>query len=60
MKKTLLTLALTTAVSFPAMASDWATYKVTVTNASNHQVLTPPLVVTHSPDFSLFSGRHSQ
>jgi len=38
-----------------AHASDWANYRLTLTNATAHQVITPPLIVVHHTDFSLFS-----
>ena len=49
MKKTLTALLSVFAInSSIAIASDkCATYEVTVTNASTHQVLTPPLLVAH-------------
>ena len=37
-----------------AMASDWKTYRVTITNATSHHVITPPLIVVHNSDFKLF------
>jgi len=57
MKKTLTALLSVFAInSSIAMADDrWATYEITVTNASAHQVLTPPLVVAHKRNFSLFT-----
>lgn len=55
MKKSLLSLALIGAISSPVMADGWATYQVTITNATSHQVLTPPLVVTHNDNFQLFT-----
>lgn len=38
-----------------AHADDWANYRLTVTNATTHQVITPPLIVVHRAGFSLFS-----
>lgn len=55
MKTILTSLALTTIISSPVIADDWANYEVTITNATNHQVLTPPLLVTHNDKFQLFS-----
>lgn len=55
MKKFLSTLILATAMIGSAQASGLATYQVTITNATSHQVLTPPLVVTHKHKFSLFN-----
>ena len=40
--------------SCSVMASDWNTYKVTVTNATSHHVLTPPVIVIHNRHFNLF------
>ena len=36
------------------MASDWNNYRVTVTNATTHHVITPPLIVIHNRHFKLF------
>lgn len=36
------------------MASDWNNYRVTITNATAHQVITPPLIVIHNKKFNLF------
>lgn len=55
MKKSLISLALLATVSSPVMADGLATYEITITNATSHQVLTPPLLVTHSDDFQLFA-----
>ncbi len=53
--KTLLTIfGLATALSTPAVASEWATYTVTITNATNKQVITPPVIITHNRYFKLF------
>lgn len=38
-----------------AHARDWANYRLTLTNATTHQIITPPLIVVHRDDFSLFS-----
>ena len=39
-----------------AMADDdGATYRVTITNATNHQVITPPLIATHRSRYYLFN-----
>lgn len=37
-----------------AYAENMKWYRVTITNASGHQVLTPPLVVAHQKGYSLF------
>lgn len=55
MKTLLTTILLCTAVVTTAGASDkWRTYKVTITNATNKQVITPPLLITHNRHFRLF------
>lgn len=38
----------------PVMASDWNNYRVTITNATSHHVITPPLIVVHNKRFKLF------
>ncbi len=38
----------------PVMASDWNNYRVTITNATSHHVITPPLIVVHNKHFKLF------
>lgn len=55
MKRLIVISLLCASVSSVAMADDWANYQVTITNATNHQVLTPPLLVTHNKNFQLFS-----
>lgn len=55
MKTILTSLALTTLISSPVIAGDWNNYTVTISNATSHQVLTPPLLVTHNEKFQLFS-----
>lgn len=37
-----------------AIASEWNNYRVTITNATSHHVLTPPLIVIHNRHFNLF------
>lgn len=54
MKKTLTALALLIGGLSPAMADRMQTYRVTITNATAHQVITPPLVVAHRHGFRLF------
>lgn len=36
------------------MAGDWNNYRVTITNATSHHVITPPLIVIHNQKFKLF------
>ena len=36
------------------MAGDWNNYRVTITNATTHHVITPPLIVIHNRHFKLF------
>jgi len=38
-----------------AHAGGWADYRLTISNATSHQVITPPLIVVHRAGFSLFS-----
>ncbi len=47
-------LAMGTMGSFTVMASDWNNYRVTITNATSHHVITPPLIVIHNRHFNLF------
>ena len=35
-------------------ASEWNNYRLTITNATAHQVITPPLIVVHNKKFKLF------
>jgi len=37
-----------------AVADQMSTYRVTITNGTLHQVITPPLIVTHRGNFQLF------
>jgi len=55
MKRLIVVTFLSTFISSTAMADEWANYQVTITNATNHHVLTPPLLVTHDKQFQLFS-----
>ena len=55
MKRLIVMSLLCAAISSMAVADDWASYQVTITNATNHHVLTPPLLVTHNKHFQLFS-----
>ncbi|MFK5915108.1 MAG: spondin domain-containing protein [Woeseiaceae bacterium] len=48
-------LALTGLSSSMVMAGDWKNYRVTITNATSHHVITPPLIVIHNKKFKLFS-----
>ena len=55
MKRTLSGLALAATIASPVMADDdMATYLVTVSNATSHHVITPPVAVTHRAGYSLF------
>ena len=36
------------------LAGDWNNYRVTITNATSHHVITPPLIVIHNQKFKLF------
>lgn len=57
MKKTAGMLALIAISSLGAntvMAGGWNNYQVTITNATGHHVITPPLIVIHKRDFKLF------
>lgn len=36
-------------------AGDWSDYRLTIRNATTHQVITPPLIVVHRGDFRLFN-----
>jgi len=47
-------LAMGTMGSCSVMASDWNNYRVTITNATSHHVITPPLIVIHNRHFNLF------
>lgn len=38
----------------PVIAGDWKNYHVTITNATTHHVITPPLIVIHNSHFKLF------
>ncbi len=38
-----------------AVASDWHNYRVTITNATSHHVITPPLIIVHNRNFKLFN-----
>ena len=40
--------------SCSVMAGDWNNYRVTITNATAHHVITPPLIVIHNQKFKLF------
>lgn len=49
----ILTIAMSLSGSY-AMASGTKSYSLTITNATTHQVITPPLIVIHRSDFKLF------
>ena len=55
MKKLLTIFGLSTVIAFQAQASGYNTYRVTVTNATTHHVLTPPVIVVHNRNFSVFN-----
>lgn len=38
-----------------AHADSWSNYRITISNATAHQVMTPPLIVVHRMSFNLFS-----
>jgi len=59
--KTLLTIiSLSTAIIAQAQAGDDRTYRVTITNATTHHVLTPPVIATHNSNFKVFNvGGHA-
>ena len=54
MKKLVGICVLLAMASSPVIASDWKNYRVTITNATSHHVITPPLIVVHNKDFKLF------
>lgn len=54
MKYLITIMALSVAMISPVQADDYKTYRVTITNATNQHVLTPPLLVTHNRNFKLF------
>ena len=48
-------LALGVLATSQVMANDWNNYRVTITNATSHHVITPPLIVVHNRRFKLFN-----
>lgn len=46
--------AMGTMGSCSVMAGDMKDYSITITNATSHHVITPPLIVIHNRDFKLF------
>ena len=54
MKKIITSLCLMLCGFSVAVAGEMATYRITVTNGTLHQVITPPLIVTHKASFQLF------
>lgn len=54
MKKLVGICVLLAMASSHVMASDWKNYRVTITNATSHHVITPPLIVVHNRKFKLF------
>lgn len=55
MKHTVTALALLALSSANVLADDMSRYQVTISNATTHHVFTPPLLVTHHKNFSLFN-----
>ncbi|MGD8484079.1 MAG: spondin domain-containing protein [Thioalkalispiraceae bacterium] len=55
MKQSLIYAVLGLLFTLPAHADGWKTYRVTITNATSHQVLTPPLIAVHKPRFQVFN-----
>jgi len=54
MKTFIATITLFVAAIVPVKADDWAVYRVTITNATTHHVITPPLITTHNNKFRIF------
>ncbi|MDH5396353.1 MAG: spondin domain-containing protein, partial [Gammaproteobacteria bacterium] len=46
-------------ISLTAQAGEWERYRVTITNATAHHVITPPLIVVHNKNFTLFNVAES-
>jgi hypothetical protein len=55
MKKILATLALSGAMVAPLHADGLSTYQVSITNATAHQVLTPPVLISHKMTYAVFT-----
>ena len=55
MKKILTTLVLSGAMAAPLHADGLSTYQVSITNATTHQVLTPPVLVSHNNAYAVFT-----
>ena len=55
MKKILATLVLSGAMVAPLHADGLSTYEVSITNATTHQVLTPPVLVSHNRTYAIFT-----
>lgn len=59
MKKLLTTLGVSSliALQLPSqvLAGDYNTYRVTITNATTHHVLTPPVISVHNRNFKVFN-----
>ena len=55
MKKILTILGLSSLFIVQAQAGDYDTYRVTITNATSHQVLTPAVFTVHNRNFSVFN-----
>jgi hypothetical protein len=54
MKKLLTLITLSTALATQVQADDNTTYRVTITNATTHHVLTPPVIAIHNRNFRVF------
>ena len=55
MKNLLTILGLTSLIAFQAHASGYNTYRVTITNATSHHVLTPAVFSVHDRNFNVFN-----
>ena len=55
MNKIILISALFCGITTSVYAGDWSEYRITITNATAHQVITPPLIAIHNNHFSLFT-----
>lgn len=59
MKKLITILGVSSLIVFQAQADDGNTYRVTISNATTHQVLTPPLIAIHNRNFKVFNVGNS-
>lgn len=55
MKKQLTILGISSLIAFQAQAGDYNTYRVTITNATSHHVLTPTVFTVHNRNFNVFN-----